>query len=258
MQELFSISGKVALVTGGTRGIGRMIAECYLRAGARVIISSRKVEACERARRELERYGDVTAVPADVSDRAQCERLIGQVGDELHVLVNNAGATWGAAFDEFPDSAWDKVMGLNVRAPFVLTQLARPLLEASTTEEDPARVINIGSIDGLVVPGFKNFSYSASKAALHHLTRHMAAELAPKILVNAIAPGPFPSKMMDAALAERGDEIRAKSPVGRIGRTEDVGAAAIYLAAPATTFMTGAVIPLDGGLSTTIGLGVEL
>jgi NAD(P)-dependent dehydrogenase (short-subunit alcohol dehydrogenase family) len=126
------------------------------------------------------------------------------------VLVNNAGATWGAEFDEFPDSAWDKVLGLNVRAPFVLTRLARPLLEASTTPDDPARVINIGSIDGLLVPGFKNFS------------------------------------------------IRAKSPVGRVGRTEDVGAAAIYLAAPATTFMTGAVIPLDGGLSTTIGMGVEL
>ncbi|WP_304413663.1 SDR family oxidoreductase [Kutzneria sp. 744] len=248
-------------MTGGSRGIGKMIAECYLRAGARVFLSSRKAEACAAAEKELSQYGEVTALPADVSERGQCERLIGEVGErvgQLHVLVNNAGATWGAAFDEFPDSAWDKVLGLNVRAPFVLTQLGRALLEASATEDDPARVINIGSIDGLMVPGFKNFSYSASKAALHHLTRHMAAELAPKILVNAIAPGPFPSKMMDATLDKHGDAIRAKSPVGRVGRTEDVGAAAIYLASPATTFMTGAVIPLDGGLSTTVGMGVEI
>jgi NAD(P)-dependent dehydrogenase (short-subunit alcohol dehydrogenase family) len=148
------------------------------------------------------------------------------------------------------------VLTLNVKAPFMLTQLARPLLDAAAAEGDPARVINIGSIDGLTVPRLGNYSYSASKAAVHHLTRHLAAELAPSILVNAIAPGPFPSKMMAATLDAVGDQIAAATPVKRIGRTEDVAAAAVYLASRATNFMTGAVIPLDGGLSTTVGVGV--
>ncbi|MGH3564316.1 MAG: SDR family oxidoreductase [Mycobacterium sp.] len=255
--ELFSIAGKTALITGGTRGIGYMIAEGYLRAGARVYISSRKADACQRAEQELSRFGAVHAIPADLSREDECHALIDTVAahaDRLDILVNNAGATWGAPFDEFPAAAFDKVLTLNVKAPFVLTQLARPLLEAAAVEDNPARVINIGSIDGLTVPGLGNFSYSASKAAVHHLTRHLAAELAPKILVNAIAPGPFPSKMMAATLEAVGDQIAAASPVKRIGRTEDIAAAAVYLASPATNFMTGAVIPLDGGLSTTVGV----
>ncbi|MFG2731575.1 SDR family oxidoreductase [Streptomyces canus] len=255
--DLFSVQGKTALVTGGSRGIGYMIAEGLLRAGARVYISSRKADACAAAEKELSQYGEIKAIPADVSTEEGCRALIGEVASqtsELHILVNNAGTTWGASFDEFPDKGWDRVLGTNVKAPFNLTRAARPLLEAASTPGDPARVINIGSIDGMIVPGFGNFSYSASKAAIHHLTRHMAAELSPSILVNAIAPGPFPSKMMEGPLKELGDQLVEASPVGRIGRTEDIAAAAVYLSSHATTYMTGAVIPLDGGLSTTLGI----
>lgn len=255
--DLFSVSGKTALITGGTSGIGLMMAEGYLRAGVRVYISSRKPAACQAAEAQLSEFGEVHAIPADVSDEEQCRALIAAVGareEGLHILVNNAGATWGAPFDSFPGAAFDKVLTLNVKAPFVLTQLARPLLEAASTPDDPARVINIGSIDGLTVPRLGTFSYSASKAALHQLTRHLAYELAPTILVNAIAPGPFPSKMMAATLEVAGDRLAAGTPVKRIGRTEDIAAAAVYLASRATNFMTGALLPLDGGLSTTMGL----
>ena len=255
--ELFSVAGKTALITGGTSGIGLMIAEGYLRAGASVVISSRKPDACAAAQQHLSQFGDVYAIPADVSDEQQCRELIEQVAsrqDELHILVNNAGATWGAPFDAFPPAAFDKVLTLNVKAPFVLTQLARPLLDAASRDDDPARVINIGSIDGLTVPRLNTFSYSASKAALHQLTRHLAYELAPRILVNAIAPGPFPSKMMAATLDAAGERLAAAVPVKRIGRSEDMAGAAIYLASRAANYVTGAVLPVDGGLSTTVGL----
>jgi NAD(P)-dependent dehydrogenase (short-subunit alcohol dehydrogenase family) len=256
--ELFSVSGKTALITGGTSGIGLMIAEGYLRAGVRVYISSRKADACAAAQERLSQFGEVHAIPCDVSREDQCADLIGQVSareDKLHILVNNAGATWGAPFDEFPPGAFDKVLTLNVKSPFVLTQLARPLLDAAATADDPARVINIGSVDGLTVPRLNTFSYSASKAALHQLTRHMAYALAPSILVNAIAPGPFPSKMMAATLEVAGDQLAAAVPAKRIGRTEDVAAAAVYLASRAANYITGAVLPVDGGLSTTVGFG---
>ncbi|WP_099024274.1 glucose 1-dehydrogenase [Mycolicibacterium palauense] len=255
--DLFSVSGKTALITGGSSGIGLMIAEGYLRAGARVYISSRKPDACAVAAQRLAEFGEVYSIPADVSDEQQCRELVEQLAareDSLDILVNNAGATWGAPFDAFPAAAFDKVLTLNVKAPFLLTQLARPLLEAAADEEDPARVINIGSIDGIVVPRMGTYSYSASKAALHQLTRHLAYELAPTILVNAIAPGPFPSKMMAATLEAVGDRLASATPVGRIGRTEDVAAAAVYLASPAANFLTGVVLPVDGGLSTTAGL----
>jgi NAD(P)-dependent dehydrogenase (short-subunit alcohol dehydrogenase family) len=257
--ELFSVAGKTALITGGTRGIGYMIAEGYLRAGARVYISSRKADACQQAEKKLSQLGEVHAIPTDVSNEGGCNALIDTVEDredKLDILVNNAGATWGASFDEFPPAAWDKVLTLNVKAPFLLTQLARPLLDAAAVDDNPARVINIGSIDGLTVPRLGTYSYSASKAAVHHLTRHLAMELAPTILVNAIAPGPFPSKMMAATLEAVGDQIAAATPVKRIGRTEDVAAAAVYLASPAANFVTGAVIPVDGGLSTIAGVQV--
>lgn len=257
--DLFSVEGKTILVTGGTRGIGYMIAEGFLRGGARVYISSRKEHGCREAESALSEYGAVHAIPGDVSTEEQCRALVDTIaGHEstLDVLVNNAGATWGAPLDEFPDSGWDKVLATNLKAPFTLTKLARPLLEKAASEDSPARVINIGSIDGLSVPGFENYSYSAAKAGLHHLTRHLAGELAPSILVNAIAPGPFPSKMMEKPLEANGDQLRAASPVRRIGRPDDIAGAAIYLSSPATTYMTGAVLPLDGGLSTTLGVQV--
>ena len=256
--DLFSVAGKTALVTGGTRGIGYMIAEALVKGGARVFISSRKPDACAEAEKLLSEFGDVTAIPADLSDPAQSAALVDQIAaqtSELHVLVNNAGATWGAEFDDFPVSGWDKVINLNLRAPFVLTQQVRPLLEKANRDGDPARVINIGSIDGIAVPEFENYSYGAAKAGLHHLTKHMAYTLAPSILVNAIAPGPFPTKMMEIPLAEHGDEIRAKSPLDRIGTPEDAAALAIFLSSRGSSFITGATIPLDGGLSTTMRIG---
>lgn len=254
MQELFSVRGKKAIVTGGTRGIGYMIAQGLLEAGAEVFITSRKADACEQAARELGKLGKVQAFARDLSQESECRLFIEDVEkhtDAIDILVNNAGASWGAPIADYPDSGWDRVMDLNVKGVFNVTRFALPLLEKASTDDDPARVINIGSIDGIIVPIFNNYAYSASKAAVHHLTTHLAAELAPKILVNAIAPGPFPSKMMEASLRDHGDEIRAMSRVGRIGTMEDIAAAVIYLSSRATTYMTGAVIPVDGGLSTT-------
>lgn len=256
--DLFALSGKTALVTGGTSGIGLMVAEGYVRAGVRVYVSSRKPNACAAAVERLSPFGEVSSFAADISREDGCRALIDHVAQResaLHILVNNAGATWGAPFDEFPAAAFDKVLTLNVKAPFLLTQLARPLLEAAATGDDPARVINIGSIDGITVPRLPSYSYSASKAGLHQLTRHLAHALAPSILVNAIAPGPFPSKMMAATLEAVGDRLAAAVPVKRIGRTEDMAAAAVFLASRGANFITGAVLPVDGGLSTTAGFG---
>ncbi|MGW0035453.1 SDR family oxidoreductase [Gordonia sp. NPDC003376] len=256
--DAFSIAGKTALVTGGTRGIGYMIAEGLLKSGARVFITSRKAEACADAERTLAEFGDVTAIPTDLSDPEKSADLAAAIAEqtpELHILVNNAGATWGAPFDEFPIAGWDKVLDLNLRAPFVLTQQLHPLLHKASRVDDPARVINVGSIDGIAVPDFDNFSYSAAKAGLHHMTRHMAAALAPAILVNAIAPGPFPTKMLEVPLAQRGDEIRSSNPLNRIGSPDDAASLAIFLSARGSSFITGATIPLDGGLSTTMRVG---
>jgi len=254
--DLFDLSGKTAVVTGGSRGIGLMIARGLLEAGARVYISSRKADACAAAERDLNRYGMVAAVPADLSSEAGCLQLaeeIGQREQSLSVLVNNAGATWGAPIEEFPATAWDKVVDLDLKAPFFLTRALLPLLEAAGTPDDPARVINIGSIDGLRVPPFQTYAYSASKAGLHHLTRVLARELGPRwITVNAVAPGPFESKMMAATLQTFGDAIAAAAPLKRIGRPDDMAGVAIYLASRAGAYVTGAVIPVDGGLGTTV------
>jgi NAD(P)-dependent dehydrogenase (short-subunit alcohol dehydrogenase family) len=254
MQELFSVRGKKAIVTGGTRGIGYMIAEGLLNAGAEVFISSRKADACEQAAQSLGKLGKVHAFARDLSQESECRLLVDDVekiSDSIDILVNNAGASWGAPIAEYPESGWDRVMDLNVKGLFNVTRFALPLLEKASTAEDPARVINIGSIDGVIVPMFNNYAYSASKAAVHHLTTHLAAELAPTILVNAIAPGPFPTKMMEATLRDQGDEVRGMTRVGRVGTPEDIAAAVIYLSSRATTFMTGALIPVDGGISTT-------
>jgi NAD(P)-dependent dehydrogenase (short-subunit alcohol dehydrogenase family) len=253
---LFDLTGKTAVVTGGTRGIGLMIARGLLQAGATVWISSRKAEACEQARAELAEHGTVHAVPADLATEDECLRLAEVVGgqtDRLDVLVNNAGATWGAPLAEFPASAWDKVIDLNLKSPFFLTRAFLPLLEAAATDDDPARVINIGSIDGLRVPALPTYSYSSSKAAVHMLTKVLAKELGPKrITVNAVAPGPFESKMMAATLDAFGDAIAAAAPLGRIGRPDDMAGVAVFLASRAGSYVTGAVIPVDGGIATTV------
>ncbi len=253
--SLFDLTGKTAVVTGGTRGIGLMIARGLLEAGARVYISSRKAGGCADAQAELAKFGQVKAIQADLSTEAECLRLAQEVGkgeQALHVLVNNAGATWGAPLREFPASAWDKVIDLNLKSPFFLTRAFLPLLEAAGTLDDPARVINIGSIDGLRVPSLDVYSYAASKAGLHHLTRMLARELGPRhITVNAVAPGPFESKMMAATLNAFGDQIAQAAPLRRIGRPDDMAGVAIYLSSRAGAYVTGAVIPVDGGIATT-------
>jgi len=254
--ELFSIAGRTALVTGGSRGIGLMIARGYVEAGAKVFVSSRKADACERAVAELDALapGAAEALPADLSTEEGCRGLataLAERTDRLHVLVNNAGATWGAPLEEFDDAAWNRTLDLNVKGVFHTTKFCLPLLEAAAGPDDPARVINIGSIDGLHVPVLETYSYSASKAAVHQLTRHLARRLAPSITVNAVAPGPFESKMMAATLAAFGDEIAASAPMKRIGRPDDMAGVAIYLASRAASYVTGAVIPVDGGIATT-------
>jgi NAD(P)-dependent dehydrogenase (short-subunit alcohol dehydrogenase family) len=251
MSDLFDVGGKVTLVTGGTSGIGRMIAQGFAEAGATVYVSSRKADACAETAAEL----GVTGLPADLSTEEECLRLAAEIGEReqrLDVLVNNAGATWGAPLEEFPAAAWDKVLDLNVKSPFFLTRALLPLLEAAATDDDPARVINIGSIDGLRVPELPNYSYSASKAAVHQMTRVLARDLgARRITVNAVAPGPFPSRMMRATLEAAGDEIAEASPLGRIGRPDDMVGVTRFLAGRAGSYVTGAVIPVDGGMWTT-------
>jgi NAD(P)-dependent dehydrogenase (short-subunit alcohol dehydrogenase family) len=254
VQELFSVQGKKAIVTGGTRGIGYMIAEGLAKAGAEVFISSRKADQCDEAARELGKLGTVHAFARDLSQESECRLLVEQVGqhtDAIDILVNNAGVTWGAALEDYPESGWDRVMDLNVKGLFNMTRFARPLLDQAATPDNPARVINISSIDGISVPVFQNFAYSASKAAVNHLTAHLAAELAPKILVNAIAPGPFPTKMMEAILRAHGDEFAGMTRVGRVGTPDDIAGAVIFLASRAANFITGAVLPVDGGITTT-------
>ncbi len=252
VQKLFSVAGKTALVTGGSRGIGYMIAEGFLSSGAKVYISARKKEACEKAAAELSAFGTCVAIPCDVTTNEGRAALVEEIKNregKLDILVNNAGAGWGAPIAEFPESGFDKVMDTNVKAVFFLTRDLLPLLEKAGTHEDPARVINIGSIDGIQVPNIETYPYSASKAAVHHMTRVMAVRLGGRhITVNAIAPGPFESKMTEWLLTEHGNEIVAQCPLKRIGQPGDMAGVAIYLASPAASYVNGAVIPVDGGI----------
>ena len=251
--QLFDVSGKTVVVTGGTRGIGRMIAAGFVAAGATVIVASRKAEAVEAASTELSAFGVCTGVAADLSTEDGARRFAEEVGaghPVVDVLVNNAGATWGAPLDEHDTASWDRVLNLNVQGVFHTTRFLLPFLEAGATADEPARVINIGSIDGIHVPVLESYSYSASKAAVHQLTRHLARRLAPTITVNAVAPGPFPSKMMAATLEAFGEQIAAGAPLKRIGRPDDMAGVTIFLASRAGAYLTGTIIPVDGGIAT--------
>lgn len=260
MKNLFDIQGKTALITGGSRGIGEMIAAGFLAAGAKVYISSRKADACSAAVERLtaEFGGECAAIPGDLSDLKGAEAVVSELQvreDHLDILVNNAGATWGAPIAEFPETGWDKVMDTNVKGPFFLIQKCLPLLEKNATAESPSRVINVGSIDGIKTPIFDNFSYGPSKAAIHHLTRVLAAHLVKRnILVNAIAPGPFPTWMLSAGVGFGGetegvdwDRVGQANPRGRVGTLEDIAGLAIFLSSRAGAFTVGEVITCDGG-----------
>ncbi len=251
--ELFSVAGKTAVITGGSSGLGLAMAEAYLRCGARVYITGRKLEPLEAARSDLAALGDVRAVAGDVGTPEGIEALRAALEgeDKLHVLINNAGITWGASLEKFPADAWDSVLGVNVKAPFMLTQAFLGKLQAAATPADPARVINIGSVYGVTSQVLRAWSYAASKAAIHQLTKVLAAELAARnILVNAIAPGFFPSKMTHfmTSSEDRMAELRKMIPLGREGSKDDIGALALFLGSRASAYMTGNVIPLDGGI----------
>jgi NAD(P)-dependent dehydrogenase (short-subunit alcohol dehydrogenase family) len=252
VQDLFSIKDKVALVTGGSRGIGLMIARGFLEAGAKVYISSRKKDVCDETAKQLAEVGECISIPADLSTVEGCKLLADDIKareQALHILVNNAGAVWGAPLEEFPEVGWDKVMDTNVKGIFFLTQQLLPLLEKAARPDDPARVINTGSIDGIKVPSVENYSYSPSKAAVHHLTRVLAVKLGRRnITVNAIAPGPFESKMTEWMLDNFRDSIEAHCPLGRIGQPSDMAGVAIYLASRAGAYVNGVVIAVDGGI----------
>lgn len=253
VSDLFSIRGKVALVTGGSSGIGKMIATGFAQAGAKVYIASRKADVCEQVADELSAIGQCVAIPADLSNENGRQQLIARLGtaeQQLHILVNNAGTAWGAPLEEYPLDGFRKVTTLNLESLFFLTRELLPLLEAAGTADDPARIINTGSIDGLRVPRWDNFAYSAVKSAVHHMTRVLAVKLGPRhITVNAIAPGPFESRMTRWLLENYRNEIEERCPLGRIGRPEDMAGIAIYLASRAGAYLSGTIIPVDGGIS---------
>jgi NAD(P)-dependent dehydrogenase (short-subunit alcohol dehydrogenase family) len=256
LASLFDLQGKTALVTGGSSGLGLIMAETLLRNGVRVVIASRSHEKCEQALSQLAGLGWCRAVSADVNNhehrlliKAALAEHFGDAG--LSILVNNAGANWGARIEDYPDDAFDKVMRTNVNAVFALTRDLLPELEKAGREHDPARVINIGSMDGLHVPVVQRiptFAYSASKAALHHLTRTLAVDLAARnITVNAVAPGFFHSRMADYVISQYGDDIAADCPMGRIGEPEEIAGVLIYLSSRAGAYTNGVILPVDGG-----------
>ena len=261
MSDLFSLQGRSALVTGGSRGIGRMIAEGFLKQGARVYISARKAAACDQAAAELSALGHCVSLPADVStvqgvgvgrprqrDARALATAYAQREDRLDILVNNAGAAWAEPFADFPESGWDKVVDLNLKAPFFLTQALYPLL-CKAAQERPAKVINVASIDGLSISPLETYSYAASKSGLMHLTRRLALRLVQdNIVMSAIAPGAFASEMNRDA-RDNAQGVAARIPAGRIGRADDMAGAAIYLASRAGDYVVGATLVVDGGVT---------
>jgi len=256
LDTLFSLKGKVALVTGGSRGIGKMIAQGLLQAGARVYITARKKAACEEAAAELSAFGTCVAIASDVGTaegRAALLKAFREREDRLHILINNAGTNWGEVFDQYPDEAFEKVLHLNVSTVFSLTRDAVDLLEKAATPEDPARVINIGSMDGLHIPTVSRtgtYAYTSSKAAVHHLTRNLAVALASRsITVNAIAPGFFPSRMTEFVFDKYQKDIEENSLQKRVGKPEEMAAVAVYLCSRGGAYTNGVVIPVDGGTS---------
>jgi NAD(P)-dependent dehydrogenase (short-subunit alcohol dehydrogenase family) len=253
IEQLFSVRGKIAVVTGGSRGLGEMIARGYVENGVKVYITARKAEACDALAKELSKHGECISIPADLSRMEEIERFAKEIEkreSRLDILVNNAGASWGETFDKFPESGWDKVIDLNVKSVFFLSQRLSKLLEASGKDDDFARIINIGSIDGLHVSEVETYSYASSKAAVIHLTKMMAKFLAArKIAVNAIAPGFFPSQMTKAMPMEA---IASTTPMRRVGRPDDIAGVSLYLASKASSFLCGTVIPVDGGRATTV------
>ena len=259
-EDLFSIKGKVALVTGGSRGIGEMIAAGFLARGAKVYISSRKAEVCDAtAARLSEQFdGECISLPGDLSNVAGIEPVAAALAEresQLDILINNAGVAWGAPLETFPEKGWDKVMDTNVKGPFFLVQKLLPLLRSAASAEDPARVVNVGSIDGIKTPGFDNFSYGPSKAAIHHMTRVLGAHLVREhIVMNAIAPGPFPTWMLSTGVGFGGatdgvdwEAVGERNPSGRVGTPEDAAGLAIFLCSRAAAYVVGQTIALDGG-----------
>ena len=253
--ELFDVSGKVAVVTGGSRGIGEMVAEGLVANGVKVYITARNAEVCDATAARLSEMGECISFPADLSTEEGLTSFVSQVSereDSIDILVNNAGAAWGASLGEFPEKGFDKILDLNVKAPFMLTQALLPLIKANATTEDPGRIIMIGSIDGIRVPSGNNFSYSASKAGVMMMGRHLAKfVVGDHITVNSIAPGPFESKMMSYMLDDPGmrSMVEASVPRSRIGSPEDVAGTVIYLSSRAGAYLTGITIPVDGGIS---------
>ncbi len=257
-EHLFSVHGKVALVTGGTRGIGLMIAEGLVRAGARVYVSSRKADACAEAERTLSEHGDAIAIPCDLGSMAGIEQLASEMASReprLHLLVNNAGLTWNQPLDEFPEKGWDRVLDLDAKAPFFLSQKLLPLLRAAASPSDRSVIVNVSSVNGIKPSGLQNYSYVVAKAGLRQLSAQMARDLMEdQINVNVIAPGPFKSKMTGPMYAtpELDEQARARFPMKRWGAMEDVAGLTILLASRAGSYLTGIEIPCDGG-STSIG-----
>lgn len=251
MKNLFNVEGKVVLITGGSRGIGEMIATGFVENGAKVYISARKAAPCNELAERLSEKGFCVSLPCDLSTTEGVNWMAEELGrreEKLDVLINNAGAAWGEPINDYSEKGWDKVFNINLKGPFFLVQKLLPMLRKAASEGAPARIVNTASVNGIEPPALETYAYSSSKAGMIMLTRHLAKRLAPEhILVNCIAPGPFPSQMMKETLETMGDAIRASNPLGRIGEPEDIAGVAIFLSSRASGYTTGACIPCDGG-----------